>query len=213
MPGGRLDAPCLLPSFLCFCPPLASPPFLCLPSLRRAVLFIPLPIILSASLWLWPFLSGHSVSALFSVSPSPRLSRCMPVSVWLCLCPSESLVLLSHSFPPLHLPTHIPILTLAASTLTWPSGVLARVTPRDGSRGQGEMVGRCREGLLGRGKSTHGGLGRPWEGGEAGRGWPQSSTLEMLGRGHTGAICVTLEFMGVVLVGPPRLVCQAWVMF
>lgn len=70
------------------------------------------------------------LSLFFSVSLSLHLSRCMSVSVWLCLCPSEFLVLLSSSVSPTTLahPHSHPDTCCLHSDL--PSGVLARVTPR-----------------------------------------------------------------------------------
>lgn len=104
-------------------------------SLRGAGPFIPLPIILSASRWL-------CLCSFLSLFPSVSLGACLSlfgsVSVLLSFW-SFSL----HPSPPRHLPTHIPILTLTAYTLTWPSGVLARVTHQGSAEKGFWAVGRA----------------------------------------------------------------------
>lgn len=65
--------------------------------------------------------------------------------------------------------------------------------------------GVCREGQLGCGNSTCRALGQLWEMVEAGA-WRDWQWMEALGGVGTGAVCVTLEFMGVMLAGP----LEAW---
>lgn len=120
-------------------------------------------------------------------------SLCLSFSLSLFLSVSLSLSSFSLYPSPHHpCPSHIPILTLADYTLTWPSGVPKEVP-----------WPRCREGLLDRGNSTcqgPGSSGRWWRlvldkwtarwGRRAGIA-PRAPgvTLEVLGRGHTGNMC------------------------
>lgn len=123
--------PCLFLSFLSL--GLSLWPPLCL---SRSLFFSFSPSLSGALIY---FTSYHSfclsvalsipVSALFSVSLSLCVSLCIFVSILLCVSVFLSLSSFSlHPSPPYACPPHIPILTLAAYILTWPSGVLAKMT-------------------------------------------------------------------------------------